>query len=360
MIIGTILLWNTNALAPFQLATFFVPLGDQGGPLQDKIHGLTVSFSAMIFCALFGSISYIYRYTMLPIAFLVSFITATPFGGRCLFFGKILTTFMPVHTGFSPTSIWEPILWTVIGGACTIATSILPELLGTYEGIRMELYQSWDKLGRGISSLPFAQFAYDEWEVTDIHQQIPVNATKKIVAGFDVKRYQSFSYNDETKNKIQTLVKSLDIIRCGFIYLLIQEKEASCDEVAQYQRAVGKLCICIGESCQHSWLIHIPYFKRRMRSALDEVNEEASKVVSVLAEHGLDAQVEMIKLIQFTLNEATETMEDPWQLGRMPNLFKDMAAIISLPTYSPNRALWIYCIRFSIVYTIATIPMFVI
>ena len=223
----------------------------------------------------------------------------------------------------------------------------------------MELYQSWDKLGRGISSLPFAQFAYDEWEITDIHQQIPVNATKKIVAGFDIKRYQSSSYSEVTKNKIQTLVKSLDIIRCGFIYLLIQEKKASCNKVAQYQRAVGKLCICIGEACQHSWLVYIPYFKRRMRSALDEVNEEASKVVSVLAEHGLDAQVEMIKLIQSTLQKATETMEDPWQLGRMPNLFKDMAAIISLPTYSPNRALWIYCIRFSIVYTIATIPMFV-
>lgn len=56
---------------------------------------------------------------MLPIAFLVSFITATPFGGRWFFFGKILTTFMPVHTGFSPTSIWEPILWTIIGGGFT-------------------------------------------------------------------------------------------------------------------------------------------------------------------------------------------------------------------------------------------------
>ena len=133
---------------------------------------------------------------------------------------------------------------TVIGGACTIATSILPELCGAYEGIRMELYQSWDKLGRGISSLPFAQFAYDEWEITDIHQQIPVNATKKIVAGFDVKRYQSSSYSDATTNKIQTLVKSLDIIRCGFIYLLIQEKRRRVTRLHnRYQRVVGKLCI---------------------------------------------------------------------------------------------------------------------
>ena len=47
--------------------------------------------------------------------------------------------------------------------------------------------------------------------------------------------------------------------------------------------------------------------------------------------------------------KVTNAMEEPWKRESVPNVFKELAELASLPTYSPNRALWIYCVRFSIV-----------
>ena len=358
MVIGSILLLQyPNKLVPFLLGTLIIGIGDSGGTLQDKFQGLGVGFFAMVSSALFGAISYIYPASMIPIAFAISFITSIPLGMNMFIFGIITTTFTPVYLGLKPDNISDPVVWTAVAGAIVIFQCILSDLCGMYEGVRNSLYRSYGNLGRVISTLPFAQFAEEYWEISDIHQQIPSSATRNVVASFGKDRYKLSSYSDATRKKFQILVKATDFLRCAFVYLLIQEKKASCDEVLKLQQSVGSLCICIGQSCQYSWLIYIPSFKRRMKTALDKVEVDASEAMSALAEKGLDVQGEIIKIVLATLQDVTNAMEEPWKRESIPNVFKELAELASLPTYSPNRALWIYCVRFSIVYTLASVPM---
>ena len=335
-----------------------ISIGDQGGTVGNKIQSIGIMFASMVMSALLGAISYIYPVTILPIAFVAAFITAMPFGGHWFMFHKVLTCFLPVYVGLEPRSIGEPVASTAIAGCFVFAWSLLPELLGTYEGIRTELFQAWLQLGRTTTNSPIAQFAVDEWEIRNIINDIPTSATKKILMTFDTKRYSSNTYNDKTKKKIQTLVKALDIVRCGFIILLIKEK-ASCDEMPQFQRAVGNLCRLIAHSCQNSWLIYIPCYKRRIENALEEVNGVVDpKIMASLSEQGREDMANLIKTIVSTMQEVVKVVEEPWQRSSVPNILKDVVAIAKLPTYSPRRAMWIYCVRISIVYTLATIPMF--
>lgn len=298
MVIGScLLLQYPNKLVPFLLGTVIIAIGDVGGTLQDKFQGLGVGLFAMVSSALFGVISYIYPKSMIPIAFALSFITSIPLGMNMFIFGIITTTFTPVYLGLKPDNISDPVVWTAIAGAIIIFTCILPDLCGMYEGVRNSLYRSYGNLGRVISTLPFAQFAEEYWEISDIHQQIPSSAARNVVASFKKDRYKISSYSDTTKRKLQILVKATDFLRCAFVYLLIQEKKTSCDEVVKLQQSVGSLCICIGQSCQYSWLIYIPSFKRRMKTALNKVEVDASEAISALAEKGLDVQVEIINIV---------------------------------------------------------------
>ena len=282
-----------------------------------------------------------------------------PILGIDFWFAKVLGCFLPVYVSFAPRSVIEPIAWTAIAGGLVFAWSILPEIIGgTYEGIRTELFQAWLQIGRGTKSLSIAQFAEeDDVEIHNIINEMPTNATKKILMTFDAKRYSSNTYNEKTKKKIQTLVRSLDILRCGFIILLMKEK-LSCDEIPKFQEAIGKLCQLVAHGCQNSWLIYIPCYKRRISNALDEVNMVASSTIASLSEQGKDHQIHIVQKIQSTMQEVVTVMKEPWERSTVPNVFKDIASLIKLPTYTPRNALWVYCVRISIVYTLSTVPMF--
>lgn len=360
MIVGTVLLWNSpSRMGPFLLGTAVIPIGDQGGALGDKIRGLTVTFISMFLAALLGAICYIYPNAMLPVAFLVSFVTAMAFGPWVFMSGKIITCFFPVIIGMEPQSIGETVAWLSIAGGCVVVWSIVPELLGTYEGLRTDLFQSWNSVGHGISSSVLEGFDED-WEiVNNIHHADPTagaNATRKSLETISNAKIWS-NHNEETRNKIQILIKAIDMVRGAFTCIL-QEKKAVRDEIFQFQRAVGCACIRFAEGCQFSWLVYIPHFKRRIKMAIMAIDEEASNTVAVLTEEGLETQVQLIKSIQSVMQEAAKSFADPWQRGNVPNILKEVSSIAKLPTHSPRKAVWIYCARISVTYTLATIPLF--
>jgi len=357
LIIGTILLWDSKSkLGPFLLGTAIIPVGDQGGALSDKVRGVGVTYTSAVLASIIGSISYNYKHAMLPLAFVVSFIMSMSFGPNVFMAGKIITIFFPVIIGMKPSNIGENVAMMALSGTFVVAWSIIyGELIGLYEGMRTIMYQSYNSLGHSISSTHIEQFAREEWDIKNIHHA-PIDSRKILNT---LEHIDWSRYNEATKKKIRTLVKALDFIRGAFICLLVHDARIECDEVLQLKQASGNCLILVAESCQFAWLFYVPHFKHRMAMALEEMDLATANVLSVLEQRGLENQVHLIQSIQSEIQTVMmNSLVEPWTCGNIPSLSHELKSVAKLPTHSPRKAIWVYCFRISITYTLAMIPLY--
>lgn len=236
-----------------------------------------------------------------------------------------------------PDPRFSTVFWFFNGCSFSLAVAILPDLFGTLDAIRTEIFKVWHGLGKNLN----------RWGENGIVTHLGIaqlNAATthtNACAAYETKDCYEW---------LERIVQSADHIRICAIALAAS---GNASDLTPFIHAVGIASVQIAEFVQFPWLRWVPFVRTRMMQAVGEVRRNAD--ISKSGGHFDESWIAVIEVMLTDIESTAERIvEYPYPRGSI-SLCRLIAAFGIPVANDPTGSVLDFSVRVAIAYTLGTV-----
>jgi len=333
---------DKKKMMPFVYGIFWVAVSDPSGSVALRVRFMGLTLISCLADITFITLTYKYPIARIATSFVLGLKTYfLAFGMGPFIAGRLALMMYAIFGGVflktPPDPRFSTVFWFFAGGSFSLAVAILPDLVGTLDAIRTEIFKVWHGLGKGLN----------KWGENGIVPHLGIaqlnaaTAHTKACGAYETKECYAW---------LERIVQSAGHIRVFAIALAASGNAA---DLTPFIHAVGIASVRIAEFVQFPWLRWVPFIKTRMKDAVGDVRRNADTLKA-----GGNIDESWIAVIEVMLTDIESTveriMEYPYPRGSLS--LRRLIAAFGIPVANdPTGSVLDFSVRVAIAYTLGTV-----